>query len=77
MPSKGFWGKRAFVSGEQGNEGLKLKRTREQRQFGEQGTYEIKLLILGHMGFISVDKGTGNTLGGPQQFRTTMTSEYK
>ena len=29
----GNWGARAYISGEQGNEGLKIRGTGEQRQF--------------------------------------------
>ena len=39
-PSQGFWGTRAFVSGEQENKGLKIRGIGEQRQFWGTGNIE-------------------------------------
>ena len=37
-PSKKFWGIRVFISGEQGNKGLKMGGQGNEGNFGEQGT---------------------------------------
>ena len=41
-------GRRAFFSGEQGNKGIQIRRTREQRQYSETGNIGIKNLISGN-----------------------------
>ena len=64
-------GKRAFISGEQGNKGQILRETGEQRQYW--GTGNIRKQILDLLGtgeqanLFQGNKGTGTPLGKPQK----------
>ena len=69
----GVWGnrgKRAFISGEQGNKAQILRGTGEQRQYW--GTGNIRKQVFDFWGtgeqadLFQGNKGTGTPLGGPQ-----------
>ena len=47
VPSQGFWGTRAFLSGDQGNKGLKMWGTREQRQYWGKGNIGNQIFDFG------------------------------
>ena len=61
-------GIRSFISGEQGNKSLKLKKTGKQRQFGGTENIENQDFDFGNKGkcrFFQGNKGTGTPLRGP------------
>ena len=64
-PSKGFWGTgtMTFISGEQGNKCLKMKRTAEQKQFwgtGNIGNQDFDFGEQEQSGLFQGNKGTGS-----------------